>query len=215
MFDSITGTYTRDLTDTVIATISKADNFYKGWSITLNGSGSDITYFIYSQTDTEIILKDQDGTAVIPQENGNFTIDYVSRETLSMFESDMENVNKLSDELMANKINMAKVYMRELIKKEFRFLYNDFPDDAEPLDRILNLGEVLMATTYYVLHLIYIDWIVEQGDNNEFKANMYRAEFDKILSGGMALLTADIDDDGELSNEEKGTYQGVSTFASR
>lgn len=172
-------------------------------------NSADNEYEITANTQTKIFFENTlTGTGI-------FIVKFVIRDSLLFFESDLSNTTKIPDALLVKKIDITKNFFKEKIKGQFRHLYNVYSDDTDPLDRIKNLYEIQTIFSYYLLHEIFMDLSIEEGDHNDYKSRTFLKKYRDLMQDSFSLLSVDQDDNLTLSNEEKSVSQNKGTILSR
>jgi hypothetical protein len=135
--------------------------------------------------------------------SGTFRVNFISRNLLTLFESDFSNVNKIPNALIDKKIKTTDRFFEEKIKGQFRYLFSDYQDDMDPLNRIINLHEIQTVYCYWLIGSIYQDLSIEEGDQNDYKNRQYMNKYKELIKDSLALLSVDIDGSESLDNLEK------------
>jgi hypothetical protein len=198
MFNSFSGSFT--VFDSEGVTLSSAivvsNGELKGFRAKVTIGAVVTEYEITDNTTEKIYFTNSIALA------GTISIEYVTRGLLTSFESDLSSVLKVADALLTNKIENVKKYFNEKLKSQFRFLFDFFPDDDNPLDRIINLGEIQTAFCYYLLSEIYTDLLLSEGDINEYKSKLFMNKYKDVVEDALSRLSYRRDGETSLESED-------------
>jgi len=211
MFNSFSGSFTiyNSAGITLPAALAVSTNELKGYRIVITVSAVATEYEITGNTSTSILFSNAIAGS------GTYVISFVTRGTLDDFESDMASATKVSNTLLANKIESVKRFFQEKLKLQFRFLYDEFSDEADPLARIINLCEIQTAFCYYLIAEIYADLLLTEGDINQFKYKLYMNKYKDIIDGSLARLAYLREGSTEIENEDLAAAKNQGVFMSR
>jgi hypothetical protein len=211
MFNSFSGSFTvyNSAGITLPAALAVSKDELKGYRVAITVSTTIIEYTITGNTTTSILFSNSIAGA------GTYAISFVTRGLLDDFESDMALTTKVSNTLLADKIENVKRFFTEKLKLQFRFLYDEFPDDIDPLSRIINLGEIQIAFCYYLISEIYADLLLTEGDINQFKCKQYMSKYKELIDGALARLSYLREGVTELENIDLGTSKNQGVLMSR
>lgn len=205
MFDKITSTYTaytaNDITD---SSQDFSIDYYKGWLCAVLGN----EYVITANTETSLSF----ANALASLET--YTIEFVTRNFLTVLESDLQDVVKFPQNLLTSKFKATQEHLTAKIKAYFKNLYLVY-DDIDPMTLILNLREIQLPFAYYMLAEIYGDTMLVAEDINAFKEQKYRKKYNELIDDALSMLSVDTDEDGELSNSDYGSSKGKGFILSR
>lgn len=200
LFDKFTGDFTSyDNTKIVVDSADYKVNYYKGWFCVIDGTEYEIT----GNSKTEIFFNNSLSTA------GTFEIVFIGREFLKRIDSDFEDSVKIPDNLISNKYLMASNDIQIRIEEALKL---QITEDFNPIENILNLGNLQYAFSYHVCQSIFMDLNGDFGSSfyNErsvYFENHYKTNVKKALS----TLIIDRDEDNEADYQEKkesvGTYR--------
>lgn len=206
MFNTVSGNFTAFDSEGITVDLPDiAINFLKCWKCTI-----DVEEFeVISNTKTRINFSNSLSST------GSYKVEFVTRELLMLFESDLSNTGKIPDSLIDKKIITTNRFFVEKIKGQFRHLFKNFPDDTDPLNKIINLREVQTAFCYFLLSEIYSDLSIEEGDQNDYKGKSFLKKYRDLIQNSLALLSVDYDSSDDLSNDEKSTSQNSGTILKR
>lgn len=210
MFEQITGSFSSIDSEGMTADLTGINtNALRAWGCIVVISGIYTEFEITANSQTKVYFENSlVGT-------GTFIIDFVTRKILEDFESDVVSVGKVTDGLIDKKVEVTRKHFREKIKSQFRYLFSDYPDEADPLDRIINLNEIQVAFIYYTIYEIYTDLSLEEGDNNDYKSKKYLSRYKDIMKESLSLLSVDTDNDSEISNIEEATPSNIGNILVR
>lgn len=211
MFNSYSGSFTVYDSEgiTLASALSVSTDELKGYRIAITIASTTTEYEITGNTTTIIYFENSIAAG------GTFAIDFVTRELLESFESDMSSVIKISDAMLTSKIGNAKKFFFEKLKSQFRYLYDEFPDEDSPLERLINLGEIQTAFCYYLISELYSDLLLTEGDINQYKAKLYMSRYKEVVSDALARLAYLREGTTELDNTDLGSSQNKGVLMSR
>ena len=219
MFESITGDFEIvDLSSAglVVDLPDAIDDFYKNWIVTLEYTIAAVEYSgeFTITANTQTLLSFTNSLSLAGATGLSYTIAFITQNLLIQDESDMAISAKVPEALYLKKLAVTKTFFEQKIKAQFRNLYLQY-DDVDPLSLIYNLYEIQTVFIYYCIAQIYFDLITEPNDTNELKYNEKMKMFNSLFKDSMSLLSVDLDEDGELSNDELATSAGSGGLLSR
>lgn len=211
MFNSFSGSFTvySSTGITLPAALAVSKDELKGYRISITVGATVTEYEIASNTESTISFTNS------VSGSGTFSVNYVTRGLLDNFESDMASVTKVSNTLLADKIESTKRFFIEKLKMQFRFLYEEFNDEADPLARIINLYEIQSAFCYYLISEIYSDLLLTEGDINQYKSKLYINKYKEIIDGSLARLSYLREGTTELDNSDLASSKNTGVLMSR
>lgn len=192
LFDKITGTTTSfDSEGVTDSTANWKTDQFKEWWVTIDGA----EYLITSNNATKLFFSNSISS------NNSYIIAFVGREFLTQTESDVSNVIKIPDALIAKKYNQANF---DLSNKIFSYLRGLYRQDFDPLEQIFNIYAMQQSFAYLVLAKIYQDLMIDQESFEGFKGyNMYEKSYNDGINDSLSLLQIDLDKDGVVDVEEE------------
>ncbi len=192
LFDKITGTTTSfDSEGVTDSTATWKTDQFKEWWVTIDGT----EYLITSNNATKLFFSNSISS------NNSYIIAFVGREFLTQTESDVSNVIKIPDALIAKKYNQANF---DLSNKIFSYLRGLYRQDFDPLEQIFNIYAMQQSFAYLVLAKIYQDLMIDQESFEGFKGyNMYEKSYNDGINDSLSLLQIDLDKDGVVDVEEE------------
>lgn len=199
LFDKFTGNFTSyDNTKIVVASASYKVNYYKGWFCIING----VEYEITSNSATEIFFNNSLSSI------GTFEIVFLGREFLKRIDSDFEDINKIPDSLISNKYLMASNAIQIRIEESLKL---QITDDFNPIENILNIGNLQYAFSYYIAQSIFMDLNGKNGSSFYNEKSVY---FETMYKNNLALSTLiiDRDEDGKVDAKERKESIGIYQF---
>jgi len=210
MFEQITGLFSAiDSEGITVSLPNVSTDAFKGWWCVVIITGIYTEFEIKSNSKTKISFTNSlSGT-------GSFIINFVTRQLLEEFESDVASVGKVPDALIDKKVEVARKHLSEKIKSQFKYLFSDYPEDESPLARVINLNDIQVAFIYYALFEIYSDLSLEEGDNCNYKSQKYLSRYKDIIKESLSLLSVDTDSDGAISNVETARASNISNILVR
>lgn len=211
MFNSFSGSFTVYDSNgiTLPSAIDVSTDELKGYRVAVKIGTATTEYEITGNTTTTISFSNSISSA------GTYEIDYVTRDLLESFESDMGSVLKVTDDLLSSKIANVKKFFVEKLKMQFRFLYDEFPDEDDPIERIINLKEIQSAFCYYLISEIYSDLLLSEGDINQYKSRLYLNKYKEIIDGSLARLAYLREGESELDNSDLSSSKNTGVLMSR
>ena len=201
LFDKFTGNFTSyDNTKIVVASASYKVNYYKGWFCVIDGTEYEIT----SNSATEIFCNNSLSSI------GTFEIVFLGREFLKRIDSDFDDTVKIPDSLISNKYLMAsndiQIRIQEALKPQIT-------KDFNPMENILNLGNLQYAFSYHIAQSIFMDL------NGQYRSSFYNeksvyfeATYKSNVKNALSTLIIDRDEDNEADFEEKKESVGIYRF---
>lgn len=218
MFETITNNFILgDLSSTGLdVSFEPIEDFYTNWIITISYTlaavDHDDEFTITGNSTTK--LEFSNSLNLAGATNLSYSVSFVTQDLIIQTESDMSIASKVPAALFTKKETVTKQFFTQKIKAHFRNLYFQY-SDIDPLSLIYNLYEIQMAFIYYLISQIYFDLITEPGDTNELKYNEYMRLYKSLFEDSLSLLAVDLDQSGDLSNEEKGSSAGSGGLFSR
>ena len=199
LFDKFTGNFTSyDNSKIVVASASYKVNYYKGWFCVIN----DVEYEITSNSATEILFKNSLSST------GTFEIVFLGREFLKRIDSDFEDTTKIPDSLISNKYLMASNAVQIRIEESLKL---QITDDFNPVENILNIGNLQYAFSYYIAQSIFMDLNGKYGSSFYNEKSVY---FESMYKNNLVLSTLiiDRDEDGKVDAKERKESIGIYQF---
>lgn len=201
LFDKFTGNFTSyDNTKIVVASASYKVNYYRGWFCVIDG----VEYEITSNSTTEIFFNNSLSST------GTFEIVFIGREFLKRIDSDFEDIVKIPANLISNKYLMASNDIQIRIKEALKL---QITDDFNPIENILNLGNLQYAFSYHIVQSVFMDL---NGDfNSSFyneKSVYFETTYKSNVKNALSTLIIDRDKDNEADFEEKKESVGIYRF---
>ena len=200
LFDKFTGISTAfDNTKIVVSGASYKVNYYKGWFCVINGT----EYKITANTATEFFFNN----SLVA--NGAFEIVFLGREFLKRIDSDFDDLEKTPDALIASKYLMASNDLQIKIEEQLKL---GITDNFNPVDNILNIGNLQYAFSYHVCQNIYMDLNGKKGSSFYAEKSLYYESTYKVNSKtAISTLIIDKNQDNIADTEERkasiGTYR--------
>lgn len=199
LFDKFTGNFTSyDNTKIVVASASYKMNYYKGWFCVIDG----VEYEITSNSATEIFFNNSLSSI------GTFEIVFLGREFLKRIDSDFEDTTKIPDSLISNKYLMASNAVQIRIEESLKL---QITDDFNPIENILNIGNLQYAFSYYIAQSIFMDLNGKNGSSFYNEKSVY---FETMYKNNLVLSTLiiDRDEDGKVDAKERKESIGIYQF---
>lgn len=207
MLESFSGTYVTYSSAgiTSVEDIDKRINQIKEWFITIST--------------TEATISSNEGNAInftnTLASAGDYVVDFITRAFLATIEDELADEDKFSDALITNKINVTRMHLEKKIKAHFRNLYTLYPNDEDPMDRIINLDEMQVAFAYYCIAECYSDTTLISDDMNVWNEEKFRNRYKEIIKDCLNLLAVDSDNNGEIDNADKAENIGRGVILAR
>lgn len=201
LFDKFTGNFTSyDNTKIVVASASYKVNYYKGWFCVIDG----VEYEITSNSANEIFFNNSLSSI------GSFEIVFLGREFLKRIDSDFNDTVKIPDNLISNKYLMASNDIQIRIEEALKL---QITADFNPIENILNLGNLQYAFSYHIVQSVFMDLSGDFGSSffNE-KSVCFEAIYKTNVKNALSTLIIDRDKDNEADFEEKKESVGVYRF---
>lgn len=199
LFDKFTGNFTSyDNTKIVVASASYKVNYYKGWFCVIDG----VEYEITSNSATEIFFNNSLSSI------GTFEIVFLGREFLKRIDSDFEDTTKIPDSLISNKYLMASNAVQIRIEESLKL---QITDDFNPIENILNIGNLQYAFSFYIAQSIFMDLNGKNGSSFYNEKSVY---FETMYKNNLVLSTLiiDRDEDGKVDAKERKESIGIYQF---
>lgn len=199
LFNKFTGNFTSyDNTKIVVASASYKVNYYKGWFCVIDGTEYEIT----SNSATEIFFNNSLSAT------GTFEIVFLGREFLKRIDSDFENTDTIPDSLISNKYLVASNAIQIRIEESLKL---QITDDFNPIENILNIGNLQYAFSYYIAQSIFMDLNGKNGSSFYNEKSVY---FETMYKNNLVLSTLiiDRDKDGKVDAEERKESIGIYQF---
>lgn len=201
LFDKFTGNFTSfDNTKIVVASASYKVNYYKGWFCVIDG----VEYEITSNSANEIFFNNSLSST------GTFEIVFLGREFLKRIDSDFNDSVKIPDSLISNKYLMASNDIQIRIEEALKL---QITEDFNPIENILNLGNLQYAFSYHIAQSVFMDLNGKFGSSfyNE-KSVYFEATYKSNVKNALSTLIIDRDKDNEADFEEKKESVGIYRF---
>jgi len=199
LFDKFTGNFTSyDNSKIVVASASYKVNYYKGWFCVIDG----VEYEITSNSATEIFFNNS------LTSTGIFEIVFLGREFLKRIDSDFENTDIIPNNLISNKYLMASNAIQIRIEETLKL---QITDDFNPVENILNIGNLQYAFSYYIAQSIFMDLNGKSGSSFYNERSVY---FETMYKNNLVLSTLiiDRDEDGKVDAKERKESIGIYQF---
>jgi len=199
LFDKFTGNFTSyDNSKIVVASASYKVNYYKGWFCVIDG----VEYEITSNSATEIFFNNS------LTSTGTFEIVFLGREFLKRIDSDFEDIDKIPNSLISNKYLMASNAIQIRIEESLKL---QITDDFNPVENILNIGNLQYAFSYYIAQSIFMDLNGKYGSSFYNEKSVY---FESMYKNNLVLSTLiiDRDEDGKVDAKERKESIGIYQF---
>ncbi len=199
LFDKFTGNFTSyDNTKIVVASASYKVNYYKGWFCVIDN----VEYEITNNSATEIFFNNSLSSI------GTFEIVFLGREFLKRIDSDFEDIVKIPDSLISNKYLMASNAIQIRIEESLKL---QITDDFNPIENILNIGNLQYAFSYYIAQSIFMDLNGKSGSSFYNEKSVY---FESMYKNNLVLSTLiiDRDEDGKVDAKERKESIGIYQF---
>lgn len=211
MFNSFSGSFTvyNSAGITLPAALTVSTDELKGYRIRITVSTTVTEYEITGNTTTRLLF----ANAIAG--SGTYVVTFTTRALLESFESDMASVLKVTDAMLTAKTENVKKFFKEKLKSQFRYLYDEFPEDSEPLDRIINLAEIQTAFCYYLISELYTDLLLTEGDINQYKSRLYANKYKEIIDAALARLAYLREGASALENEDFASAKNQGVLMSR
>jgi hypothetical protein len=201
LFDKFTGNFTSyDNTKIVVASASYKVNYYKGWFCVIDG----VEYEITGNSATEIFFNNSLSST------GAFEVVFVGREFLKRIDSDFNDTDKIPDNLISNKYLMASNDIQIKIEEALKL---QITEDFNPIENILNLGNLQYAFSYHICQSVFMDLNGKFGSSffNE-KSVYFETIYKSNVKNALSTLIIDRDKDNEADYEEKKESVGIYRF---
>lgn len=199
LFDKFTGNFTSyDNTKIVVASASYKVNYYKGWFCVIDN----VEYEITNNSATEIFFNNSLSSI------GTFEIVFLGREFLKRIDSDFEDIVKIPDSLISNKYLMASNSIQIRIEESLKL---QITDDFNPIENILNIGNMQYAFSYYTAQSVFMDLNGKNGSSFYNEKSVY---FESMYKNNLVLSTLiiDRDEDGKVDAKERKESIGIYQF---
>jgi hypothetical protein len=201
LFDKFTGNFTSyDNTKIVMANADYKVNYYKGWFCVIDG----VEYEITSNSADEIFFNNSLSSI------GTFEIVFLGREFLKRIDSDFEDTVKIPDNLISKKYLMASNDIQIRIEEALKL---QITKDFNPIENILNLGNLQYAFSYHIAQAVFMDLNGDFGSSFFNERSVYfEATYKTNVKKALSTLIIDRDKDNEADVEEKKESMGIYRF---
>lgn len=201
LFDKFTGDFTSyDNSKIVVASADYKVNYYKGWFCVIGG----IEYEITENSKTEIFFNNSLSAI------GTFEIVFIGREFLKRIDSDFEGIVKIPDNLISNKYLMASNDIQIRIEETLKL---QITDNFNPIENILNLGNLQYAFSYHICQSVFMDLNGKFGSSFYNERSVYfETTYKTNVKNALSTLIIDRDKDNEADFEEQKESVGIYRF---
>lgn len=124
-----------------------------------------------------------------------------------------ESVTDDQNTAITAKIALAKIDIGKKIDADIRRLKANVDYDATDIKDLINNPEVFKeACVARTLNRLFEDNAIDEDDYNSMKEQQYLKEYNEFYDAGFQLLEFDIDESGEIEQDEEGTSPGRYRF---
>jgi hypothetical protein len=163
-----------------------------GWFLV----SSTATVSIISNTDTTLTVDD---TSSLPVSPFDATIIFVERGFLSDIDSDFNNVNQITDNLIASKYRLTN---RDVSNQVFSYLREYYTSNFDPLRNILNLDVLQVAFSFKLAEYIFKDLVINTDSMEAVKGfDLFYKQYLATIKDVLPLLQLDFGENGQALPE--------------